>query len=97
MKEYVLKNQEELAVEIYMPESDRIPNVDYCFHAGDWALCYPLRSTARAILNAAEGLAEATMSMNDWNNSHSPKRYFRFEFSSKENLRIFWALVREYL
>ena len=97
MKKYALRSKEDLAVEIYMPFPDSIPNLDYSFHAGDWALCYPLGSKARAIMNTAEGLAEATSPMNEWCTRRRPVRFFRFEFKDKESLRIFWELVQDYL
>ena len=96
MKENMLKSKEGLVVEIYMPNPKRIPSLDYCYHAADWALCYPLRSNARAILNAAQGLAWTAMPMDDWNGGKC-RNYFRFEFKDSENLRIFWEMIKEYL
>lgn len=97
MKKYALKKKDSLVIEIYMPESEIIPNIDYCFHAADWALCYPINTKARAILNAAQGLALLTSPLREWKGKFAYKDYYKFEFKDEESARIFWVMVKDYL
>ncbi|MBR2705195.1 MAG: hypothetical protein IKE91_06985 [Clostridia bacterium] len=99
MKAYELKREEDTVVEIYMPEPKFVPNacLDYdSGHACHWTVAYSVRSKARAILNAAQGIAVFTR----WDIEDEGRRrrsFFSFEFKTRYDKDSFMYLVEAYL
>ena len=94
------KSEDELVVEIYMPEAPVIPSscLDYePGHAGNWAMVYPITSKARAILNAAQGVASYTRCDYDQSKRRKSKFFFHFEFKDENDKVSFLNMIEDYM